>query len=489
VLQEEIGEFYLALSIINILFIFTDLGIDYTIARYVPYLLARKEFGKLDVLVKLSYYGGGMLTSIFAVACFFCADFISVLINVPSVAPPLKILSGYLVISELFTISLGILRGKKYIKEMNCINVLQAIAKLAITVVFIMYISSDANGLAWAFVLSFLLILPIVLYLSLKEIGKWPKYNSAISNKEKLKFAYEVVQFGFTTSLVVALWAVIQQTDKILLGYFNVPIVDIGIYSIVSGFAVLVTIFPGSINSIFLPIISELHGENKKEEIVRTTGMVLNWAVILAIPMIITLIVFSDKLLGMFYGESYLAGSSVLILLATGYFINSVFALCGNVISAIRRVDIQAKTVIVAAASNLVLNIILIPQFGIIGAAISSLVSLIVLAVLTVYYSAKLFGFFIPKNVYKTILVGVLTYGIIFTVRNIALPQLIEYELMFGETDVFIGKIFKLGVFGLLFAISLLVYFSLLYLTKAFGKDEILLFNKFMKRIGFARDM
>ena len=77
VVKEEVGAFYLVLSILGILYIFTDLGIVYYLNRFVPFLYGKGETGRLKGLIGLSYFGAGGLTFLFSIGVFFLSGFIS----------------------------------------------------------------------------------------------------------------------------------------------------------------------------------------------------------------------------------------------------------------------------------------------------------------------------------------------------------------------------------------------------------------------------
>jgi O-antigen/teichoic acid export membrane protein len=105
----------------------------------------------------------------------------------------------------------------------------------------------------------------------------------------------------------------------------------------------------------------------------------------------------------------------------------------------------------VAALSNLILNIIFIPVYGIIAAAITTLIAYVILIALTVYFSREYIKFetpydFIGKSVLASLVMALIIYW-----TNPA------------------------GVFyvGLMILVGAGVYFGVLALLKGFGKEEV----------------
>lgn len=478
-LPEELGAFYLALSIISVLFIFTDLGIDYSLARYVPYLYGKKKFGKLKDLIKLGYFGGAFSTIIFASLVFLLAQGISTFVNAPQIAPAIRILSAYLFFDELFIVAKGILRGRKKIRDISFLDALQSIAKLLLTIPLILLMGGTAQVLALGFLFSFMFIVPFGIYLAHREVRAIPAESYSPSVKERVGFIKEIISFGMVTSVIVALWFAVQYMDRIMMSYFNVPLSDIGIYSIAIGLANLIIIFPSSINSIFFPLISELFGMGKKEEMEKIIQTSIKWTVSFMLPIILVLIAFSDGLLRMFYGSAYGAGWVVLVLFSIGIFIKSTFSICSSTIAAMRRLDIEIIIAIASCATNAVLNLFLIPAWGMNGAAFASLLSFLVYSILVTYYFRKKFSFSFSKDMHKPILAGLLAIGLIFIMKSqlvsivnnnfLGLAAGLSQDQALNEIA---QQLIKLAAFGILFIFSAVLYLSILILLKFFGEEE-----------------
>ncbi len=485
---EDIGAFYLALSVINITFIFTDLGIDYSLTRYVPYLFGKKELGKLKFLTKLSYFGGGLLTLVCSSAVFFFSDGIASLVNSPAISPPIRILAIYLFVNEIYIVTSGILRGRKMIKETAVITSFQSFAKLLFTILLIYYFGAGPDALAAGFLVSFAVALPLGIRWALKEIKKWQQTEIKLTIKEKISFSREIVHFGLVTSMIIALWAIVQHTDKIMLGYFELPLSEIGIYSIALGLANLALIFPTSINNIFLPLASELFGKGEKKELSRIITTSVKWMVVVMLPIVLLMTIFSDSLLRMFYGEIYAPGWIVFSLFTVGLFIRSVFSICGNTIVAMRRLDVQFKIMVAAAVSNIVLNLLFIPELGINGAALASFISFLISSLMMFYYSRGLFDFRFPKESYRPLAAGLVAFVLLYLTRPYIagfISQVPVYAIegfVGGLGASVVSKLVKLAIFGIMFFLTTALYLALLIVSRSFSDDELTLLEKGLRK-------
>src|SRR3989344_8582033 len=144
---ETIGLFYLALSILGILYVFTDLGVIYALNRYVPFFYAKKQFENLRKLVRFSYIGGGGVTSIFSFVVFLLADGISQFFSQPDLSPVLRFLAFWLFLQEIFDVSRGILNGRKRIRESQFLEIIVNTLRLLLTFVAFYWIGFNIFAL------------------------------------------------------------------------------------------------------------------------------------------------------------------------------------------------------------------------------------------------------------------------------------------------------------------------------------------------------
>jgi O-antigen/teichoic acid export membrane protein len=485
---EEIGTFYLVLSVLGILYIFTDLGIIFSLNRYVPYLYGRREFGKLRNLVKLSYLGGGALTFLFSILVFIFSGSIACLVSQPTIAPILQIMSVWLFLREIDNVSRGTLTGRKKMKEAQVVTLVQNFIKLVLTIIAFYIIGFNAEALSIGFLLSFLLVLPLGGYYLFRDMKSWEKTEEKQSVREQIALGKEVISFGLVVTFISAMWTIIQYTDRLMLGYLTEDALDkIAIYSIALGLASIIMLFPNAITGIFFPVVSELYGKGDHRTMNRTLNVSTKWLIMLTVPMTLIIGVFSEDLLRLFYGSIYEAGAVVLTLFVIGLFIRSIFFPAQLILSAMRRLDVELKAVAIATVANIIFNLLFIPWWGVDGAALASLFCFLILSVMIAYYSKKIYGFTFPRESYKPLIAGLAVLLVVFLMKgqivhlidNYAFDVGISQEEISGEI---VHKMAKFVIFGLLFIFAVLLYFIALLLLKSFGEEEISLLEAGLRR-------
>jgi O-antigen/teichoic acid export membrane protein len=159
-----------------------------------------------------------------------------------------------------------------------------------------------------------------------------------------------------------------------MLGYFKSAEV-VGVYSAVYPLVGFLSMIIGSMGFVYIPVISKLWGENSTELIGSIYQITTKWCFLLTFPIFALMFVYPESLLTRIYGAEYASGATVLRILALGFITNSYFGFNYHTIMASGDSDFLMKCSLTSAGMNVLLNFILVPKYGMVGAAIASSVS------------------------------------------------------------------------------------------------------------------
>lgn len=485
----DVGTFYLGLSIMGILAIFTDLGISSALSRYIPYFCGQQQYGKAYSVLRFSLLLCTLLSILVAGLLYFKADAVAAFFRNGALAGVVQVLGIYLVFNTIYQINSFFLGGRKRIKEANALSVLQNFLKLALTVGLFFAFGSTLGALLAAFTLSFL-ITTAVSQLYIQHELKTLNLPESTLLPNPLPILREIIPFGFTLALTSAIWTLIGYTDRIMLGYF-LPEPEaapaIAIYTLAVSLASLITVFPGAIGAIFFPLISELHGKGKHDEMRHLSASAVRWLLFLSVPLTLLLVVFPDSLLGLLYGGQYSAGAGVLVIFTLATFIRSLSYIQGYLLAALRLVKIELSVALLSVLLNVVLNYLLVPLYGMEGSAVASFVSLACVTLLMTYYSRREFGFGFPRDLHKPLLAGVvglvplllLKGPVLGLLDGVAVPAALPDG---GIAAAVLGKSVQLLILAALFALSALVYAAMLLAFRAFHSEDVALAGKILSK-------
>lgn len=234
-----------------------------------------------------------------------------------------------------------------------------------------------------AFALSIILIVFIefiVVYES--KIHKTP---NVISNKGLLKTASPMLFSGLLLYLL-------NWTDVIMLGIMTNES-EVGIYNIAYkigsvGFLVIV-----SVSTIITPKIAELYGSGNLQELKKLIHNSTRLISVLTIPLVLFLVIGSEYILS-FFGENVIVGSSTLIIVSVGVLFSAMAGNVDQILNMTNNQIVLRNITIFSFFINIIFNFILIPNYGIKGAAIASLISNVFINAVCVYYIKKKLGFY-----------------------------------------------------------------------------------------------
>lgn len=173
--------------------------------------------------------------------------------------------------------------------------------------------------------------------------------------------------------LLIGLNLVSSRLDVILLGMLA-PIEQVGIYSAASRVADVVVFGLVSSNAVVAPLIARLHATGRHDELQRMVALAAKGICLLTLPLALLLLLFGRPILGLF-GSGFEAGYPVLVILICGQLVNALAGPVGYLMTMTGHQNRAAAIVGMAALLNLLLNLLLIPRWGMLGAAVATAAS------------------------------------------------------------------------------------------------------------------
>lgn len=459
---EEYGLLSLGLAMCGILIAISALGLQVGLLRYIPYYLSKKDDGRVKGAILFSIKTTLLISLIIGIILFGLSDFIAkVLFHNERLSLILKILAFSIPVATLSEVFAYVIRGFQKIKYyVYSKNFAENTIKIILTLLFIL-LGWNLFGISLAYVLAILGTLILSFYFVEKKIFNFlnKRVKAVYSNKELLKYSLPLT----FNSLF---YSILSWSATLVLGYFWTA-KEVGIYNAALPTAELMYVLPFALMSLFLPVLTELYTLSKKEEFKTVYRSTTKWTFITNIILLSLFILFSKQIISILFGEKYILGSSVLVILSFGYFINYMALTSNNVLMVFKRTKLVLCNTLLGAISCIILSFILTPYYGIIGAALATSASFIIMALL--------FGFetyFISKiNPYGLDYLGILICNVI--------AAIIVY---FISKKILPHNILNLAILGILFV---LIYIGLLFITKSFEEEDKLVIKSIFDRLKF----
>lgn len=176
-------------------------------------------------------------------------------------------------------------------------------------------------------------------------------------------------------SLLAGMQIVNNQIDIVLLSVLTTS-EEVGIYRATTQASRLIIFFLIAVNVVIAPYISQLYASGDMERLQRLVTTSARAILAATLPAALSLIIFGEGILKVAFGPEYAPGHIPLAILSAGQLINAAAGSVGLLLNMSGHERDTARGFAVATIINVVLNVLLIPRFGIAGAAIATAASL-----------------------------------------------------------------------------------------------------------------
>ncbi len=446
---EEFGLFFAVFSLFNFLVIFKDLGLGQAMVKFLSEFQANNEFNKSKTSIFIVTSIQLSLAFIISAFMIFFAKFLSEnYFKNPESFYLIIILSLWFFLSTIQGIVFQVFYGLKYFFIFSLKDFIKNfIFILLLILLFSLGFGLFSPALAWLFTTILLALFFFPLMLSKFNFFKYRLVN-------QFEISKKLFWFGVPLIFLTAGSLVIGYLDTLMLTYFR-SLEEVGIYNVVLPSAMLLIFLGRSIALTIFPIGSELWIKNQKKKLSNGLSLMLKYSFLAVMPIALSLIIFSDLFLKIFFGPEYIAGSLSFKILLVGVIFYIIAQINNSIISSIGMPKKVTKIVLWAALLNILVNLILIPIFGIVGAAFATTMSYMLVCFLSILEIRKVFDFNPPWSSW----IKTLFSGILFVLSIEVMSNLFNFNLW-------------LELIVVLFA-SILVYLFALFITRVITYSEI----------------
>lgn len=156
------------------------------------------------------------------------------------------------------------------------------------------------------------------------------------------------------------------RADVFLLNLFLTP-AAVGLYMVAVHIAERLWTLSASVSTVILPRLSQLHEQEEQRK--RITPIIGRWVLYFSVLGGGVLMIAAPALIAMLFGDDYATSARVLRWLMPGIVLGSMSKILGNDIAARGRPEVNSYASVAVVTVNITANVLLIPRFGVIGAA------------------------------------------------------------------------------------------------------------------------
>lgn len=372
------GAVSLGVTTLTLLSTLSILGLHSGIGRYLPRF--ENEADRKGVIV--SGFQMGLPIAIFTglLVAALSGPLATYAFTDPSVAPFLRVFGLAIPFAALMKLSMGAVRGMQQAAPKVVIqNITPPVTRFTAVAVAVL-LGAGALGIATAYAIAYVAAAIVGLYYVISRTPALSKTKSARMHGELLSFSAPLI-------VSAAMSFVLSDLDTFMLGYFA-STGDVGVYNVVYPIAQLMTVGLASFGFLFMPIVSELDSEGATEEMHRIYQVVTKWIFLATLPVFLVVALFPEVTIALTFGREYMEGGLALSLLAMAYFTHAIAGPNANTLTSMGRTRLIMWNNVAIGVLNAILNLLLIPSYGYLGAGVATAISYVMLNVL---YSTQLY--------------------------------------------------------------------------------------------------
>ena len=364
------GYYNLFTAWMAVLGVLATLGLSSSNVRSVAEYSARGEWGRLRPL------HNGVLRAVIPFALVLGALFLGwrelaargIMGDGGLPAPVMLAMALVMPFSALLLVNVEFIRGTKRVAVSE---LLRSPAVLGLTFLVVLFIPGNAmtpvavnaSVIASCALLAFYLVRRFIRMIETKHRAE----PMTINMREHLLLALPMIITALASSLNGRL-------DTIMLAWYR-PSDIIGIYGTAVKISIGIEFVIGAIKTIAMPKIAEMYHSGKHEELKETLDYAAKLVFWSTAPISVVLIVFAGPIMG-FVGPEFAEGATVLRIMTIAHFISASSGMVGAFLNMTGGQVAFSRIVVAAVVVNVGLNLVMIPPYGMLGAATAAGVTL-----------------------------------------------------------------------------------------------------------------
>ena len=367
----DLGLYRLAYTFYGVATMIGALGIPVAVIKYVA------EY-KDDEVNLNKIVSSGIITSLIvgvaiSIIIYLLSQTLAGLFKMPQIEGLLELLSPVFPFVLVNSILFGTLNGLREMERYAIALILQQSLITASTIILIYY-GFGVSGAIISIVVSSIGISAYLIYSC--------RGHFHLIIDEYLKTTKKLTSFGTKMFGANLINLINLQADIVFLGYF-LTAANVGYYSAATGLSKFFLVIPQAIQTVSYPATSEYWAKKNILGLQKMLDKSMKYSAVVLMPAGLAISFFAEDIVTRIYGQGFQQSALPLQILLMGTVIFGVACTSiGGALAGINRPDLSLKAAGISAAANVVLNIVLIPKFGIDGAAIATCTSLIIMTLI-----------------------------------------------------------------------------------------------------------
>jgi len=364
---DEYGLLFFVIAVIGVAGMFTDLGIARSAARYISES-KETDSGKIPYLLRTSLGFRLVLIGIVSTTLVVGHEQLAALLETPEAATLLLVGGVYLVFQSLNSYTQTVFQGFNQVELSAVVNVVNNVTRVGFVVAFTV-LGLGVVGAMMGYLVGAMLAAGVGIALLYRRFYVTYDDDGGEKTLRNRMLRYSIPLTASTSASILD-----NRIDTVLVGFFLNP-VAVSYYVLSKQISEFVLVPAGSLGFSVSPTYGEQKANDALEEAARIYESTLQYVLLLYIPAAVGLILVADPAIRLVFGADYAGAVPVLQLMAIYVIFQAITNVTTNGLDYLGRASDRAIAKGVTSAANAVLNVLLIPRFGVAGAAFATVIT------------------------------------------------------------------------------------------------------------------
>lgn len=387
--KENLGIYATLLTIPAIMRIFSTFGFETSLNIKLPMLMVKKQQEKCVFLIDRLLMGRLLISALFCVGLYFFLPLLKKWLNINELGNYFPYVACYFFCVVLVSFVSMVPRSLLKIKEVSVLEFINQSGNVILLFIFALAFSLTIEKVFIAYIISTGTVVLIFILL-------FRHFYFGSSSPLEMREVYEIGTTAAISSLLV--FGLGQQIDILLMNYFNVEKEAIGFYYLAVSIVTMFSFLSTGIGALAQSTFSEKYTERGDEGLVDSFPIIVKVCVLLTIPFVFFGFFFAKDLICSFYGTDYGDTTVLLRVYAVSCCVQILVgaSFCNPFFYILRRKKTLLEFQLMIGGLNIVLDLILIPLYGALGAIMATGASIVLIGMIKALYLWKKVGISLP---------------------------------------------------------------------------------------------
>ena len=414
-----------------------SLGYNQSLVHFISKYKIHNEWGKISKVFNKGLYGIALSSFLMVIILITCKTYFMKYLFPDIEYNIILFIAGIMIIFAINNYISAVLKGLKMVREQTIIFTSLYPAVMILSLFLTIYQTDSESFEIFLFLGISINVIALLIILVLTKFN----LNKQVISKNK-NYIIKLSEYSIPIWVSSLLRSGIGRVDRIMLG-FLATVDQVGVYTAGLTLSILFAFPLRSLQPILDPLIVGRYINNDLNSLNILFNTMIRWTSLFVIPMFGFLVCFGLNIIQLF-GHDFESGYGVMLVLSISQMVSTVFGVANSFLNMGNRPKSNMKINLFGALITVLFNMLLIPKWGALGAAIGTSISLTIINLLRIKTVTKHFRIISDYSI-------ILNLSIKFLPLILVCLKLIAWNIL---TWMYIA-------FGYLFVSSIIIYFSL----------------------------